>query len=478
MIPSWVKCPGGPCVGNQWLLYPAAVMAIQDLVARYDVEAILVGHMHGSYVMHDSNLFYEHITASTLWASYNVVAEDSGRLAVQETYYSDAPIAVTSPIGYDSQTGIGDILQPAPIRIRVVGAANSVQVQSVAISKPAVLAAVQVAPGVWEASYDWKKLIGASGVKVSALVTFRNGHTQSVGIPVHVGASYPNSLPTVQMSTGAPVGALVPVSISVTDNTAESKAADLFLDGTRVQTWLLANTSQAALSWSWDVRAQPGARLKVKVTDIYGRKVYASAPGAPATTPTATPTATASPTTTPTATPTRTATVTPTATPTTIPTATVTATSTPTVTSTATAPPTSTATETSTPAPAETASATPTETASPNPTDTPTPTSNATATRTTTPTATPTATATLTPTPTVTATATRTATPTATGTATATFSPTAIGTSTPTATSTSSRTPTQTVTQTPTHLPITQTPTPTATPTPIRQRTWLPIILR
>ncbi len=231
MIPSWVVCPGGPCVGDQWLLYPAAASAVRDLVARYDVEAILTGHMHDYYVMHDATLLYNHITASTLWESYNVIVEDGGHLAVQEIYYSNAPIAVTGPIAYDSQTGIGDILQPAPIRIRLVGAANAAQVQSVAITKPAALTAVQVAPGIWEASYDWKRLIGVSGAKVSALVTFSNSHTQSVEIPVHVGASYPNPLPTVQMSTGAAVGNVVPVSISVADNTAELKAADLFLDG-------------------------------------------------------------------------------------------------------------------------------------------------------------------------------------------------------------------------------------------------------
>ncbi len=474
--PSWLSCPGGPCTAPDWLLDAPAAAAVRDLIARYDVEALVSGHLHNYYLMRDPALFFDQIVGANLGYYYDVIAEDGGHLAVQPTVYNGAPIVVTSPIAYDPESGLGEILQPAPIRIRVIGAANSAQVQSIAITRPAALTPVQVAPGIWEASFNWANLIGVSWAKVSAVVTFNNGDAQLAEIPVRVGATYPNPPPTVQMSTGAPAGGIVPVSISIADNATELKTADLFLDGARVQSWALAGMSQAALSWSWDTGVQPGTRLKVKVTDIFGRKAYARAPGDPSATPTTTVTATASPTATPTATasPTRTATPTrtPSVTPTATPTATAAATNTATPTATSTLTLTPTATKTSTP----TATATATNTATPTATATPT----FTPTTTETPTLTPSATAspTVTASPTATRTETATTTPTETATPAPTDTPTPTCSPTATATETLTATPTATATETPTPTPTdspTFTPSPTATATP--HRFYLPIVL-
>lgn len=425
MAPSWLSCPGGPCTAPNWLLNAPAAAAVRSLIARYDIEALVSGHLHNFYVMRDPALFFDQIGGANLGYYYGVIAEDGGHLAVQRTVYNTPPIAITSPIAYDPESGLGEILQPAPIRIRVIGAANRARVRSVTITQPAALTAVQGAPGAWEASYDWARLSGVRGAKVSALVTFSNGDVQLVEIPIRVGATYPNAPPAVQMSTGMPVGGIAPVSIAITDNAAELKTAELFLDGARVQTWSLAGMSQAALSWSWDTGAQPGTRLKVKVTDIFGRKMYARTTGIPAGAPTTTATPTAS----------------------------------------------STATPTLTASPTRTPTGTPT----PTPSATPTPTRTATPTPTATPTCTPTATETTSPTPSATASPTATPSPTPTPTETATATPTL----TPTETATPTLTPTETATETPTATPsapaLTFTPSPTATAPP--SRLYLPIVL-
>ena len=301
MIPSWLtSCAGSPCTAPKWLLDSASTTKLRTLIARYDVAALLVGHLHAQYQMRDAALLYDHIASANLGSpaaagrNYNTVIVDGGNFVAQMTRYNELPIAITSPVYYEAASKVGQITENAPIRVRIVGAAEAVRVSSVTITQPAALVATQVALGVWEANYDWKLLAGRGYNKVSAEVRYTDGVKRSLTLPIQVVSSYPNPAPTVAISVADPTGTGLPVTVSVGDNAAELKQADLYVGGALVRSWSLTSKSAATLTWSWNQAVNPGTWLKVRVVDVFGRKRYAfygeSAPQTTAT-PTATPTA-------------------------------------------------------------------------------------------------------------------------------------------------------------------------------------------
>ena len=282
LTPRWLtSCADGPCRAPVWLMGGAGKARLQELIAKYDVAALLVGHLHTQYQMRDPDLLYDQIATAGLGSgandrgSYSTVIFDGGNFVAQMTPCDEPPVAITSPVCYDAESGVGEILEPAPIRVRIVGEAEAARVRAVTVTEPTCQEATQVASGVWETTSDWALLAGLGNRQLKASLLYENGAERTVSIPIQVAADYPNLAPTVTLSVGEETGSHIPVTVSVSDGADELSRAELYVDGARVQSWPLGGTSAATLAWDWDTAGNPGSSLKAKVVDIFGRKRYA-----------------------------------------------------------------------------------------------------------------------------------------------------------------------------------------------------------
>ena len=318
LAPWWVKCEGGACTSPSHLLAETKTAILRRIIGTYDVEILFAGHIHATYQMRDGTPGYDLIVPGNLgsnvmpgkWYTTVFLGE---HVTTQPTLWSDLPAVFRNPPYYDAVSNYGWVLTPTPVQLLIVGQSHASKVKSVALTVPVTRPMSEVQPGVWEAPYDWKLQAGLGIVQLTAVITYQDGKTRTVTMPVRVPISYPNPAPAADISLGAAIGTTVPVRISVSDNASELWTADLYLDGVRVQSWSLAGKGNVTLTWNWDQAKRPGTRLKVKVVDVFSRKRYAyyggssvpstrtptPTPGSDTATQTATPTVTTTPTTTP-----------------------------------------------------------------------------------------------------------------------------------------------------------------------------------
>ena len=189
LAPWWVKCDGGTCTSPAHLLDETRAANLRRIIGTYDVEVLFAGHIHGAYQMRDGTPGYYLIVAGNLGSNvmpgkhYSTVFLGE-HITSQPTLWSDPPAVFRSPPYFDALSNSGWTLDSTPIQLQIVGHSHASKVKSVALTVPVSRPMSQVAPGVWETPYDWNLQAGRSIVNLAAMVTYQDGKTRTVTMPV------------------------------------------------------------------------------------------------------------------------------------------------------------------------------------------------------------------------------------------------------------------------------------------------------
>lgn len=275
-VPSNITCGGLPCVAPKWAMTSDQVSKVRNLVDKYDIEAILSGHVHTYFHTKDRSQDIDLISAGDLGLAnrQNIINENNGILTSASLRVYDTPLNIVGIPRYDSVSDRGSILENSPVKVKVLSNDTITRVQYQAGSGNVWVNMTDVGNGMWQADCDWSKLSKTSVINLSAKVTTSGGTVTTITQPVKISAYYPNLQPTIN-----PIDVNAPeVGFLVTDDKSDISKAEIFVDGVKKQTWTFAGTSSTQIIYKMDdAKLSPGLHnLKLKITDRFGRKAYSN----------------------------------------------------------------------------------------------------------------------------------------------------------------------------------------------------------
>jgi len=276
--PSWLKCSGLPCNAPKWVQSSINTSKFNNLIKKYDVEAILSGHLHTAYQMKDKKLFFDQINASSLLANrQNVLAENNGGLWVQDGKFYEEPMVIVSPTRYDTESGLGTILVNEPIILKYFGKTNVTQVLY-RINSGSYFNMTKNA-NVWIANVDWTKYIG-SPRNLYVKILSNGVLIREISQPIKISTSFPNARPTISFSNPdfykIIFSGQTNLSMSFDDDAGDINLVEFFIDGMQRSSWSYNKAKNRSISYAWDTKAETEGKhiLRFKVTDKFGRKTY------------------------------------------------------------------------------------------------------------------------------------------------------------------------------------------------------------
>lgn len=280
--PSTLSCNGGACTAPKWILSADNSTKFKELIKKYDIGTVLSGHLHTPYVMKDKELYFDQINASSLLANrQNIIVEHLSNLWVQDGKYYDQSMVIVSPTKYDSQTGLGMILDQEPIALKYFGKTDITQVQY-KIGSSGKYYDLTESSGFWSTDFDWAKYKGLSLYTLYVRTLSNNTVIREISTQFRVSSSYINKEPTININNQDILKEILDgtqnLVMNFNDDNYDVNLVELFIDGIRKQYWSYKKAKTGTVSYIWNTVNETDGKhvFRYKLTDQFGRKTYSN----------------------------------------------------------------------------------------------------------------------------------------------------------------------------------------------------------